>query len=76
MIEIFGKSNCPECKRALGVVRQHNAIYEYKNVEYKRYLNELSEKLEKVPTRVPYIFMDGSEIRTVDELERMLKFAN
>ena len=76
MIEIFGKPNCPNCKRAVEVVRKYNEPYEYKNIEYKMYLLELSEKLGKLPDRVPYIFMDDFEIKSVNELEQKLRFTN
>lgn len=74
MIEIYGKKNCPNCKKAVEIARKHNREFEYKNVEYTKYRNELNERLQKEAQWVPQIWMDGYYMHDLDELEAKLKF--
>jgi|GEM_PF-5973589 len=74
MIEIYGKKNCPNCKKAVEIARKNKREYEYKNVEYTKYRTELNERLQKEARWVPQIWMDGYYIQDIDELEARLKF--
>jgi len=74
MIEIYGKKNCPNCKKAVEIARKNKREYEYKNVEYTKYRTELNERLQKEARWVPQIWMDGCYIQDIDELEARLKF--
>ena len=74
MIEIYGKKNCPNCKKAVEIARKHDREYEYKNIEYTKYRTEMNQRLMQDAKHVPQIWLDGYYVKDIDELEAKLKF--
>jgi len=44
MIVIYGRTQCEFCNAAQTICKKWGFAYEYKNIEYNIYLNELFEK--------------------------------
>lgn len=60
MIEIFGKTQCYNCSKAINAAKYYGKPYEYKNIEYKKYRDELCERINIFENdRMPYIFIRG-----------------
>lgn len=55
MITIFGKTQCPYCEMARKDAQAYGLEYEYKNIEYKKYLDELLA-IKPDANQVPIIF--------------------
>lgn len=72
MITIYGKTQCPYCDRAKKLCTERNLEFEYKNVEYNEYLNELKEKIPNVRS-VPQIWVQGDHVGGFTELVQYLE---
>lgn len=40
-VEIFGTPNCTNCEKAVRISKEYGYDYEYKNITYKKYREEL-----------------------------------
>jgi len=67
MIEIFGNSACPYCLRAQKLAKRYSLQYEYKNIDYEKYRDELTSLKEDYKT-VPQIWWNGKYIGGYNEL--------
>jgi mycoredoxin len=60
-ITVYGTSWCGDCKRALRVLDQHQANYQYINIEVddsaRSYVEQVNRGYQSVPT---IVFPDGS----------------
>ena len=60
-ITVYGTSWCGDCKRALRVLDQHQASYQYVNIEAddsaRSYVEQVNRGAQSVPT---IVFPDGS----------------
>jgi mycoredoxin len=60
-ITVYGTSWCGDCKRALRVLDQHQASYQYINIEVddnaRSYVEQVNRGYQSVPT---IVFPDGS----------------
>ncbi len=60
-ITVYGTSWCGDCKRAQRVLDQHQAKYDYVNIEQdevaRRYVEQVNNGYQSVPT---ILFPDGS----------------
>jgi mycoredoxin len=60
-ITVYGTSWCGDCKRALRVLDQHQARYQYVNIELddggRSYVEQVNRGFQSVPT---IVFPDGS----------------
>lgn len=70
MISIFGKKQCNFCNEAKKICIRYGFEYEYCNIEYKNFLDDLKAKLpddEYNYTHCPYIFWNGKYIGTLKD---------
>lgn len=67
-VEIFGKSQCHNCGKAIEVAKWYGKDYEYKNIDYKKYRDELSSRIDIVEnTECPYVFVRGEFIGNYED---------
>jgi glutaredoxin len=73
-VEIFGKAGCVNCSKAVALSRQYQHDFEYKNIGYKNFFEELVERdivSEKdITIQCPMIFIYGQYIGGVAEYIR------
>jgi glutaredoxin 1 len=72
LITIFGKSACSYCLRAKKLAERYGFEYEYKNVEYEHYYNQMIALKEDVQT-VPQIWWHDKYIGGYDEFAREIE---
>lgn len=77
MLEIFGTESCVKCNFAKSIAVESGIHYVYKNVTYKQYLNELTNRLNDCTIEhVPYIFMNGNLIGNLSDFTEFMKKEN
>lgn len=61
MITVYGTPWCGDCRRALRVLDQHQASYQYVDIEHddtaRHYVEQINKGYQSVPT---ILFPDGS----------------
>lgn len=72
MIIIFGKSACSYCLRAKKLAERYGLQYEYKNVDYEQYYNEMISLKEDAKT-VPQIWWHGDYVGGFEEFSRAVE---
>ena len=61
MIEIYGTTNCYYCKEAVQLAKYYGLQYEYKNIDYIAFKEELLRRVHEV-REAPVIFWDHEYI--------------
>ncbi len=56
MITIYGKPNCGWCDKAKQVADLHGLKYEYKDITFTKFREELFNRAPTTPKTVPQIF--------------------
>lgn len=64
---IYGKSVCPNCKKAVDLLENKGYSYTYTNLEED--IDKFFELKEKGIRQVPYITVDNEEIGGYNELQ-------
>ena len=72
MITIYGKSACSYCLRAQNLAKRYGLEYEYKNVDYEQYYNEMISLKEDVRT-VPQIWWHGKYVGGYEDFTRTIE---
>ena len=62
MLEIFGTEQCITCSIVTKIAREQQFHYVFKNVTYKKYYNELKNRMDIEIDKVPYVFFNGNLI--------------
>lgn len=63
-VEIFGKPSCANCDKALEVAKSYRHNWQYKNVTYKKYYDEMISHIGHEPEIIPLpiIFVNGKHV--------------
>lgn len=73
-IEIFGSGKCHNCSKSIEAAKYYGQSYEYKNIEYKKYRDELEERITLSDyEKCPFIFVRGKYIGTYSNLTNYLE---
>lgn len=73
-VEIFGTRNCHNCRKAIDVAKYYGLGYEYKNIEYKKYRDELEKYIDIFEySQCPYVFVRGDYIGSYDKFATYLE---
>jgi len=73
-VEIFGSGGCVNCSKAIEVAKYYGQTYEYKNIDYKKYRDELEERITLSDIeKCPFIFVRGEYIGTYPQLSQYLE---
>lgn len=73
MIDIYGTANCAFCLRAKKLCERLGLKYEYKDIGYIKYKDELDNLLTDGYNTVPQIFRYNSHIGGYNELATELE---
>ncbi len=73
MIDIYGTTTCAFCLRAKKLCERMGLNYEYKDIGYSKYKDELDSLLTEGYTTVPQIFRYGKLIGGYNELASELE---
>lgn len=71
-ITIYGKSQCPWCDRAKTLAKMYSLEYEYKNVELKKFYDEMKQAVPEAKT-VPQIFWNGRYLGGYNEFSKEIE---
>lgn len=64
-VEIYGSKNCSFCSDAIKAAKDYNLRYEYKNIDYKKYRDELELRVSLDDyTQCPFIFWNNRYVGT------------
>jgi glutaredoxin len=73
-VEIFGTRTCSNCSKAIDVAKYYGLSYEYKNIEYKKYRDELEERITLSDIeKCPFVFVHGQYIGTYANMSQYLE---
>jgi glutaredoxin len=64
-VEIFGKGDCINCQKAISVAKNYRHNWEYKNITYTKYFDELKLYIGDNLTadiEIPIIFINNKHV--------------
>ena len=73
MIDIYGTPTCSFCLRATKLCERMGLKYEYKDITYTKYRDELDNLLTEGYNTVPQIFRYGVHIGGYDQFTKELE---